>query len=434
MGGGPCSPLGLGLPVPPPAPASSPSTDAESASTSRDGRGQRLAALLQQFLQRKLAAAAARVPVRPDANPQDMSPATTSSAADSGARPPPKVYAPYTAAAATARTAIPASWPWLALPVGALKPRYDVVVIGSGYGASVAASRLSRAGKTVCVLELGKERVPGEYPHSPEQVWPEVKLTLPDGSVWPQNNVTGFYDFTISQNVLVWKGCGLGGGSLVNSSVAIRPDYRIFLSWPAEFSQDATLLEQAFALALQVLSPAQYPDQATKPLPQSTLLVKAAGEQPSSVSLVNSNTTFRDRVNAQGVPQSACTLCGDCNTGCNYTSKNTLLMNYLPDAHQHGAEMFVTMRVLYLEKTSDDQWTVHAEYLGDESKAPVPMKISCGLVVLGAGSLGSTEILLRSKQQGLAVSNYVGQRFGADGDFFAVSYNGPDNANGVGIG
>lgn len=61
-------------------------------------------------------------------------------------------------------------FPRISLPISQLKAKYDVVVVGSGYGASVTASRLSRAGKQVCVLELGKEMVPGEYAKSIEQV------------------------------------------------------------------------------------------------------------------------------------------------------------------------------------------------------------------------------------------------------------------------
>ena len=62
------------------------------------------------------------------------------------------------------------SFPRISLPISQLKTSYDVVVVGSGYGGSVAASRLARAGKSVCILELGKEVVPGEYVHSLEEV------------------------------------------------------------------------------------------------------------------------------------------------------------------------------------------------------------------------------------------------------------------------
>ena len=52
----------------------------------------------------------------------------------------------------------------LSLPIASIRAQYDVVVVGSGYGGSIAASRLARAGRSVCVLERGKEQQPGEYP------------------------------------------------------------------------------------------------------------------------------------------------------------------------------------------------------------------------------------------------------------------------------
>jgi cholesterol oxidase len=82
-----------------------------------------------------------------------------------------------------------------------------------------------------------------------------LKIALPDGSVWPQDKKTGFFDFTLSNNIFLWKGCGLGGGSLVNSSISIRPDPRIYASWPQPFSDDQTTLDSYFDLAESVLCP-----------------------------------------------------------------------------------------------------------------------------------------------------------------------------------
>jgi hypothetical protein len=62
-------------------------------------------------------------------------------------------------------------------PVPMMRVDYDVVVIGSGYGGGVAASRMARAGKTVCLLELGKERWPGEFPVDVAQTAPELHVT-----------------------------------------------------------------------------------------------------------------------------------------------------------------------------------------------------------------------------------------------------------------
>ena len=75
----------------------------------------------------------------------------------------------------------PNAWPpfpRLASPVEALKPRYDVVVVGSGYGASIAASRCARAGQSVCVLERGKEWHPGQFPETFRAAAKETQTTF----------------------------------------------------------------------------------------------------------------------------------------------------------------------------------------------------------------------------------------------------------------
>ena len=69
------------------------------------------------------------------------------------------------------------------------------------------------------------------------------------------------------------------------------------------------------------------------------------------------NVTFADGDNHVGVEQHACTLCGDCMTGCNYGAKNTTLMNYLPDAKNHGAEIYTQTSVRRIEH-AQDRWVV----------------------------------------------------------------------------
>ena len=71
-------------------------------------------------------------------------------------------------------------------PIEDLRPHYTVVVIGSGYGGGIAASRLARAGQQVCVLERGKEFLPGEYPDTELEALPEVQVRLPDQVIGPR--------------------------------------------------------------------------------------------------------------------------------------------------------------------------------------------------------------------------------------------------------
>ncbi|HJV68252.1 alpha/beta fold hydrolase, partial [Ideonella sp.] len=140
-----------------------------------------------------------------------------------------------------------------------------------------------------------------------------------------------------------------------------------------------------------------------------------------------------------GVVQPKCTLCGDCTSGCNVGAKNTTLMNYLPDAHAHGAELFTGARVSHVERNGAG-WRV----LFTAAGATQCQSVSADIVILGAGSLGSTEILLRSRAEGLALSGRLGRGFSGNGDMVALGYDSHwregeagdawPNINGVGVG
>jgi cholesterol oxidase len=132
--------------------------------------------------------------------------------------------------------------PRLSLPLEKIKSSYDVVVVGSGYGGGIAASRLARAGRSVCVLERGKEFQPGEYPNTLPEAMRETQTDTPEGRLGPH---TGLYDLRVNPDLNVFVGCGLGGTSLLNANVALRADPRVFADprWPAELRKGAVLEE-----------------------------------------------------------------------------------------------------------------------------------------------------------------------------------------------
>src|SRR5665648_737148 len=100
----------------------------------------------------------------------------------------------------------------------AIKSAYDVVVIGSGYGGGVAASRLARAGQRVCVIERGREFLTGEFPSRLPELRRELQL---NGGKMRSGSRTGLFDFRLGADIHVLVGCGLGGGSLINAAVAV---------------------------------------------------------------------------------------------------------------------------------------------------------------------------------------------------------------------
>ena len=147
------------------------------------------------------------------------------------------------------------------------------------------------------------------------------------------------------------------------------------------------------------------------------------------------NVTFADRVNSAGVFQRACTLCGDCCSGCNVGAKNTTLMTYLADAAAGGAQVFCGVRVRSVERIAD-RWRVAYIPLGlhRETFTADEQYVSARIVVLPAGTLGSTEILLRSRDRGLSLSHKLGTGFTGNGDVLAFGYNNDVPIDGIGLG
>ncbi len=317
-----------------------------------------------------------------------------------------------------------------------IKSHYTVVVVGSGYGGAIAASRMARAGQSVCVLERGKEYLPGEYPDTQPKVVEEAQFDTPEQHIGSR---TGLYDLRFNDDINVFLGCGLGGTSLVNANVSLAPDDRVFADprWPTELrSQLATELKRGFERAEEMLRPTRYPAAGFPPLKKTQALRQSAQDMGANFQLVPINVTFKDeKANHVGVPQTACKLCGDCVTGCNHGAKNTVLMNYLPDAKNHGAEIFTQVAVRYIER-SGGKWRVYFQLLesGREAFDAPDMFLTADVVFLGAGALGSTEILLRSKEKGLALSSQVGARFSGNGDFLGFSYNSDQAIDGIGFG
>ena len=317
----------------------------------------------------------------------------------------------------------------LARSLDVLKPRYDVIVVGSGYGGGVAASHLSRAGKSVAVLERGREFPTGSFPSKFPELRAEMQVT---GKRMRTGSDTALYDVRLGDDMHILVGCGLGGGSLINAGVALRPDARVFADpvWPGQISQDG-LLDEGYRRAEKWLRPAHDPNAASHT--KFEALAKAAqvlGVQPVAPRVA---VSFEDTVNPAGVQQAACTRCGDCCGGCNVGAKNTVALTYLPDAAIHGAEIFTHARVCHVSRVADGSWLVHVTRL-DGAKAEANLTIAADRVILSAGTLGTTEILLRSREQGLSLSDRLGQRFSANGDIIAFGYGAKIPVNGIAVG
>ena len=128
----------------------------------------------------------------------------------------------------------------LSSPHGHLKRHYQAIVIGSGYGGGIAASRLSRAGLKVCVLERGNEMWPGEYPHNEIELAKQLQTDFPSKRV---GSPSALFDLRINKDINVIAGCGLGGTSLINAGICMRAAADIFSDprWPEELRDESQM-------------------------------------------------------------------------------------------------------------------------------------------------------------------------------------------------
>lgn len=331
----------------------------------------------------------------------------------------------------------------LASPLGALAPHYDVIVVGSGYGGAVTAARLAETGKRVCVLERGRELLSGDYPDTLRGALREFQIDLPGRHLF---SPSALYDLRVGPDMSVFVGCGLGGTSLINANVALPLDDGFFKKepWPRAFRDDPRGMRPWFEKAEATLGVQKYPE--TLEPPRKLRLLEEIGRGRGGFALAPLTVTFPGTdarpgpaARHAGVAPRPCTGCGDCVSGCNYAAKNTLIMNYLPLAKFHGAAIFTETKVRRVEPAAGPhraRWRVHFEALrsGRERFGAAPLSVIARTVILAAGSLGSTEILFRSREAGLTVSDMLGRRFSGNGDAFAFSYNNRTPANAVGLG
>jgi cholesterol oxidase len=306
-------------------------------------------------------------------------------------------------------------------------PVYDAVVIGSGYGGGVAASRLARMGLRLAVLEQGRLWRPGDFPITGKARLKSLRLT---GRAPKLGDPSGLYYLSVGNGLTVFGASGLGGGSLINAGVVLRPDLGRLrkAGWPASVVNDGLLLKGiARAEAMLGVAPVPGPERFAK----FSGMRKAAEASRRPVQLPAMTISHTPGPNVAGVLQYACQYCGDCWSGCNVGAKNTVGITYIADAVDHGATVLCESHAQSISK-SGRGWEILVQ---DVSKANASRRIEAPIVVLAAGTLGTAELLLRAQHRGLPLSAKLGEKFSANGDdlVFADKLAEPVNAIATGF-
>lgn len=304
---------------------------------------------------------------------------------------------------------------------------FDILIIGSGYGASVCAARLAAAKRPdtrLGMIERGREYVPGTFSDRFRDATQESRFKLLGRNKNTVDNPVGLVNAMQNDEVNVLSGSGLGGSSLINASVAIRPEPAVFgqSCWPIALQNPLALDpyygRAAWELGVEFESIDQSPKAKAQRLAASRMGKFGARFESAALAITRGISGDGPIINRQGLRQRGCTDCGDCTAGCNVGAKNTLAMNYLPMARSCGAEMYTHTEVIRVEKIGEGYRLHFKTYLpgrGKEFKA-VCGSVTSRMVIVGAGSIGSNEILLRSQGCGMELSSQVGCKWTMNGD------------------
>lgn len=321
---------------------------------------------------------------------------------------------------------------------------FDAVVIGSGFGGSVMTYRLAEAGLRVCLLERGKRYPPGSFARSPREMrdnfWDPSEGRHGLFQIWKFSGIDGIVS------------AGLGGGSLIYANVFIRKDERWFYrrglhgelyDWPVTRAD----LDPHYDRVRDVINLQQFP-LGHEPYAQTrkTVAMKdaaaAAGLEWFTPDLA---VTFGDPANSpipgepirdtNGVTTNnlhkrtryTCRLCGECDIGCNYGSKNTLDYNYLTLADRLGVELRDHCEVRTLAPLDGHRYKVSYVYHDpvsegrrtDTSKLPL-VELTTDRLVLAAGTFGTAFLMLKNRTNFPGLSNKLGQYFSGNGDYLGL--------------
>ncbi len=301
----------------------------------------------------------------------------------------------------------------------AIGQAFDVVVIGSGFGGAAVACRLAQAGRSVAVLEQGKE-----YPTGRGEI-----TATGHGTDTIRH---GHFMVDIGKGMNVIRGVGVGGGSLHYFGVRLRARPEIFEDprWPASVTRE--VLDHYYDLSGGMVHAEPVQPSPVLGLPAKSQAFLAAAKacrrrtgEPLYVPIAV-HTGPGEVPTPAGVPQTRCVYCGECLIGCppsesfegNVNARALLTLNYLAVARRTGNAVIFPQHHVGLIRRGADGFEVDVS-LGDGGLFAHKGTVRAKQVVLAAGTLGTAEILLKSRDAGAltGLSPALGMSFSGNGDF-----------------
>jgi cholesterol oxidase len=274
------------------------------------------------------------------------------------------------------------------------KQHYDWVIIGSGFGGSVSAHRLTQKGYKVLVIEKGRRFAPGDFP--------KTNWNLKNWLWQPSLGLKGIFKMSFFKYMTVFSGVGVGGGSLVYANVLAVPKRAFFTatSW-RNLANWQDELAPYYTMASRMLGVTKNPvmtrgDHVIKEIAEN--IGRADQFEPINVGVFfgEPNEKVPDPYfDGQGPDRVGCTFCGACMTGCRVGAKNTLDRNYLYLAEKHGAEVLAETEVIAVRPRGGSGYRVETKAsFGKAQKG----ELTADRIIFAGGVLGTVPLLLQMKK------------------------------------
>ncbi|MDF1498929.1 MAG: GMC family oxidoreductase [Anaerolineales bacterium] len=288
---------------------------------------------------------------------------------------------------------------------------YDFVIIGSGFGGSVSAMRLSQKGYRVLILERGKRIGDDQFP---EHNWQLRKY------LWmPELGLQGFLKLTLLQDLMVFSWSGVGGGSLGYANVLVEPDEKMFDA-PAwrDLADWRKILQPHFEEAKRMLGCQTTPD-----LTAADEIMRTAASgmgKGASFKAVDVGVYFGEPgedhpdpyFGGEGPSRTGCIYCGGCMIGCRYNAKNSLLKNYLYFAEKWGTQIWPETEVTNIEPLFSEGhpgrgYRVHHRP-SIRKRGGTAGTVTAAKVIVSAGVLGTLQLLFKCRDVSGSLSGLSG--------------------------